>query len=117
MVSKLKRIWKAAPLATALLLAALAVTVFFAVRLTLGWIYWADPAHRDQQIADWMTPRYVALSWQVPPEVVAEALGLSPHQGRPQSLEAIAQARGERPEALIQAIEAAIARYRAEGGA
>ena len=52
------------------------VTGFFAIRFTVSMIYWADPAHLDQQIQGWMTPRYVVQSWQVHPEVIRDALGL-----------------------------------------
>ena len=59
------------------------LTTFFAVRLVASWIYWNDPAHRDVEIAPWMTPRYVAHSWRLPPEVVAETLDLDPPAGPP----------------------------------
>ncbi len=70
-------------LAPAFVLAA-ALTAMFLVRTVVFTIYWADPAHRDRQIEPWMTPRYVAYSWDLEPETVARALGLpAPGRGRP----------------------------------
>jgi hypothetical protein len=57
---------------------ALIVALVFAVRLTLFTIYWADPAHRDQAIEGWMTPRYVARSHDVGLDVIRAALPIAP---------------------------------------
>lgn len=57
---------------------ALIVALVFAVRLTLFTIYWADPAHRDQAIEGWMTPRYVARSHDVELDVIRAALPIAP---------------------------------------
>lgn len=35
-----------------------------------------DPAHQDQDLAAWMTPRYVAQSYKLPPNVLGPALFL-----------------------------------------
>ncbi|MEJ6398090.1 hypothetical protein [Yoonia sp. 208BN28-4] len=51
---------------------------FFGVRTVSAAIYWADPAHQEQPLAAWMTPRYVSRSYQIPPEVLEEALFLDP---------------------------------------
>ncbi|MBF9031960.1 hypothetical protein HKCCE3408_16295 [Rhodobacterales bacterium HKCCE3408] len=114
MTGILRRAWAAAPGLTAGFAVCVLVAGFFAVRTVLGVIYWADPGHRDQPIAGWMTPRYVAMSWDVPPEVVGEALGLTRDAGRPGPLEEIAAARGTSVEALATELQAAIDAYRAE---
>ena len=90
---------------------ALAVALVFAARLTLFTIYWADPAHRQQPVAGWMTPGYIARSWEVPPEVIRAAL---PETGRRPTLAQIAEAEGIPLPELIAGIEAAIAGARAE---
>jgi len=54
--------------------AACALSLVFGLRAVLFGLYWSD--HRDETIAGWMTPRYVAMSWSVPAEVVGEALAL-----------------------------------------
>jgi hypothetical protein len=72
--------------------------LFFAVRLTVFTIYWSDPAHRDQAVEGWMTPGYVARSWDVDPEVIRAALP-PPPDGTPDrrpTLDAIA-GRGRPP--------------------
>lgn len=95
---------------------ALVVALVFAVRLTLFSIYWSDPAHRDQRIEGWMTPGYVARSWEVDPEVIRSVL-LPPEGAAPGSrptLERIAEAEGIPLEDLVARLEAAIAEARGE---
>ena len=113
MFAFLRRIWQAAPVATVILGGALAVSLFFAVRLVAFWIYWADPAHRDQDIQPWMTPGYVAHSWGVPREVAFEALGIPP--GAPRTIEELARERGVPVETLATDLQAAIDAFRARG--
>ena len=88
---------------------------FFAVRTTVATIYWMDPAHQDQPLAPWMTPRYVAKSYKLPPEVLGPALSLE--QGAPPlriSLEKIADTMGVTMDELQQRIDAAAAAWRSE---
>ena len=114
MIRFVKRLWAAAPLATAILAVALVASGFFAVRMTAFWIYWHDPAHREQEIAAWMTPGYIAHSWAVPRAVVLEALDapVPPPRG-PMSLRELAAVNGVSVEQLIAAAEQAIAEFRA----
>ncbi|PRX35030.1 hypothetical protein SAMN05216257_102495 [Meinhardsimonia xiamenensis] len=105
--------WKAAPLATLLLALGLAAAGFFTVRTVAFWIYWSDPAHRDQRIEGWMTPGYVAHSWRVPREVVFDAIGLAPGPGGHRPIEEIAASQGRSTGELIAALEAGIAAWRA----
>lgn len=109
----LRRLWRASPVATSVLGFALVVTVFFSVRLVAAWIYWSDPSHRDQAIAGWMTPRYVATSWHVPPEVVGDALGLAVERPRRLTLDQLAKERGVPLSDLTAALAAAISAHRA----
>lgn len=89
---------------------ALALTLFFAVRLTLGALYWQH--HRDQPIEGWMAAGYVARSWDVPREVISQALGLPPDAVLRPSVERFAQREGVPTAALIDRLAAAIAAYR-----
>ena len=116
MPSLLRRIWAVAPIATVILGGAVVIGLFFAIRLVAFWIYWADPAHRDQAIAPWMTPGYIAHSWGVPREVAFEALSLPPPAGGPQSLDDLAAARGVSVEDLAQDLQTAIDAFRATQG-
>lgn len=109
-----KTLWSRNKIAVLVFAAACLVAVFFAVRLTVFTIYWSDPARRDAVIEGWQTPGYVAMSWKVPREVVAEALGFSEGERRRRSLKDLAKESGVPVEVLIGEIEAAIIAYRAE---
>jgi hypothetical protein len=101
-------------LAAGFVLAALA-TLVFAVRLALATLVWTVPALRDQPPAGWMTPRYVAMSWDVPPEVVRAALDLPQDgTGRRVTLAELAAERGVSVELLTQELAQAIAAHRTE---
>ena len=120
MITFLKRIWTAAPVATVVLGLALGASLVFGVRTLAHAVYWNDPAHRDQQIQPWMTPRFVAHSWHVPPEVLLEAMELErPPRSGPTSLRDLAQDLDMPVEVLILQLETAIADHRAtrDGGA
>jgi hypothetical protein len=112
-MSRLGHLWREHRLLLVATLVALAVTLFFAARLAVFALYWSE--HRDEAIAGWMTPRYIAHSWVGPPTVFGEALGVEPVQsGRPPTLERLAAERGVPVAELETAVEAAITRYRAE---
>lgn len=108
----IRTLWQKHRLASLLFLGALLVAAFFAVRLTMFTIYWSDPARREQPIEGWMTPGYVAMSWDVPKPIVAEAAGLSGTEGRRIRLDDIAAERGIPLEALIDEIEGAIQEFK-----
>lgn len=92
---------------------AAALTAFFAIRFLHGAADWTESVPKDPPIAGWMTPRYVVRAWDVPPEVVATALGLEGSGiGRRITLSELAADRGETPEALAARLEAAIAAFR-----
>lgn len=109
----LRHLWREQKLLLIGFALACAVALFFAVRMVGFWIYWADPAHRNQAIEGWMTPRYVAHSWHVPPEIVADALGLAPGTGRV-TVEELAARRGVPVEQVVQEITEAILAHRAK---
>ena len=91
---------------------ALAVTLFFAMQ-ALRHAGGIGPA-ADAPIEGWMTPRYVSLSWDLPREVVAEALGVDLGGGSgPRSLASLAEERGVPVEVLVDELETAIESYRA----
>ena len=115
-MKRLIRIFRAHPLLASAFTLGLALTLFFTVRTVMFAIYWADPAHRDQALAGWMTPRYVAHSWDVPREVMAAVTGPLPEGGRP-TLQAIAADQNIPLSDLTARIKAAIADHRAQNGA
>jgi len=108
----LRRLFRAArrqPLVAALAVLALVLTLAFALRLALG----PAPGARDPDLAGWMPLGYVAQTWDIPREVLAEALGLEPGAAPRRSLRSLADDRGEPVEALLARIAAAIAAHRA----
>lgn len=111
-MARLRHLWAHHRAALVVFVLALVVTLVLAVRATVFAVYWLDPAHRDQPLAGWMTPRYVAHSYAVPPE----ALGLpppGPDDPRRMTLDQIAAQRGESLDALIAEVSAAVAAWRA----
>lgn len=112
MTQTLKLLWRDNKVLLAGFVLALAVMLFFALRTAMFWIYWADPAHRNQTIEPWMTPRYIAHSWDVPPPVVGDALGLEP--GGPRiTMADVAAREGIGFETLVARVMAAILAHRA----
>ncbi len=94
-------------------LLAVLLSLFFGIRALMFSLYWSDPAKRDQDIAGWMTPRYVAMSWDVPPEVISEALNLPQDgTGRRVTLRDLAAERGQEVDDLTADLDAAISAFR-----
>ncbi len=74
MLTRLHYLWTHHRLLLLGFAAVLGLTLHFGIR-TLGFtLYWMDPAHRDQTLAGWMTPGYVAMSYDIPPPLLAPAL-------------------------------------------
>lgn len=96
-------------------IAALGIAGFFGVRSVSEFIYWSDPAHRDQPLAGWMTPRYVARSYRLPREVVQTAFNIDTGgQGRRVSLYSLAAETGMTLDQMQAALDDAIAQWRAQ---
>lgn len=57
---------------------ALAALGYFGGKTVSSTIYWMDPAHIEQPLAGWMTPRYIGQSYGLPREAVLEALMMDP---------------------------------------
>ena len=103
MLSKLKILWQEHRLLTAAFAFAVLGTMFFGVRLVMFTVYWSDPSHRAQPPEAWMTPRYIAHSWDMAPEDVADILGITARTGSRPTLQTIAADRGiPLPEFLAQ---------------
>ena len=112
----LRRMLRQAPVLSAAFALALLATLWFGGRFVAQAVYWSDPAHQDQTISGWMTPGYVARSWRVPREVVANALDLpAPGAGspRPPPLEVLARERDVPLPELVAQLTASIEAYRA----
>jgi hypothetical protein len=115
MKDRIARIRKRHPLLLALFALALVAMVGFGVRTVGFWLYWRHPDHREQPIEAWMPPRYVGMSYGVPPEVLGPLLGLEPGEDRRLTMGAIAAARGQSLEELTAEIKAAADAARGSG--
>lgn len=113
----LLKLWKEHKLAATAFIVALIVALFFAARLAYFFIYWSDPAHRNQPIEDWMTVGYVARSYDVPRDKLAEAIALKPTPGQRRTLSQLAAERGVTTETLKTELRQAIARLQPQPGA
>ncbi|TGD64004.1 hypothetical protein EYC08_11255 [Tabrizicola sp. WMC-M-20] len=102
------------PVLATLFVLALILTLVFAGRFVAQVVYWSDPARQEQEVEGWMTLRYIARSWQLPPRDLYEAAGLpGPTRGQPMTLEQLAVDRGMPLDALIAEVEAGIDRLTA----
>jgi hypothetical protein len=95
----------------AVFLAAVFVTGLFAVRAVRRAIYWQT--HRDAPIRPWMSVRYVARSYSVPPSVLYDAIKLQPVPRDRRPLREIARQQNRPVEALISELQEAIKGFRA----
>jgi len=116
MMHTIKDYWQHHRLLLLGFVATLAVTLFFLTRLITATHYWSDPAHRDVAISGWMTPRYIARSYRIDPELLFDAIDIDPAPGRPLTLRDIADATGRSLPDLTAALQSAISAARADDG-
>ncbi|MBD0371368.1 MAG: hypothetical protein ICV60_11070 [Pyrinomonadaceae bacterium] len=95
----------------AVFLLAVIVTGLFAVRAVRRAVYWQT--HRDEQIRPWMSVRYVARSYRVPPHVLYQAIKLEPVPRDRRPLREIAREQNRPVEALVYELQQAIKDFRA----
>jgi len=113
-ISRIKSLWINNRIELLAFLTIACVAGFFAIKTISATIYWMDPAHQDQALAAWMTPRYVAQSYQIPPEVLGDALFFDPADPpRRRRLDGIAAENGVTLLDLQNRIDEATANFRA----
>lgn len=113
MRGRLKRLWQRAPVLTLVIGGAALLVLIFALRLSLAVWHWSA-APTDPELAGWMTPRFVAHSWDVPPEVILQTLPIAPDgSGRRVTLEELAKAHDLPLARVFEALHLAIAEHRA----
>lgn len=93
-----------------MLLVAIAVTGFFAVRAVRRAAYWRE--HRDETIRPWMSVHYVARSYRVPPPVLYQSIGIPPGPPDRRPLREIAREQNRPVESLIAELQKAIVEFR-----
>ncbi len=114
MIAQARDLWRRHPVLVTGFLLAIGLTVFFAVRMVLFTIHWSDPARQNQAIEGWMPLRYVARSWDVPPEILGAAVERAPEAGSRITVAEIAAASGRSVDDVAADLRAAIDAQRAE---
>lgn len=110
---RLARLWNVAPVATIVLVLSLAAASAFGARSVMFWLLRPPLSERELTIETWMTPRYVARSWGVPPEVILKAIDApNPPPKGPMSLSELADYRSVPPAQIIDEAQTAIAAFR-----
>ena len=74
LLHRLRLLWKTQGWLLLGFLAVLAVTVYFGLRAVTATMPMMEPPAGSMALEGWMTRRYVAMAYQVPPEVLAVAL-------------------------------------------
>ena len=82
-----------------------AAACMFAMKLILFTMYWMDPNHRLQPPEPWMTPGYIARSYDLNPQRIAEFLQLSDERDQPMTIEQIANQQGRDVDALLSELQ------------
>lgn len=114
MLNRIKTLWTHHRIPFVAFVTLLCVAGYFAFNAIEAAIYWNDPRHQDQPLAAWMTPRYVAQSYDIPPRVLGPALFLDPGDPpRRRRLEDIAAENRVTLDTLQQRINEATAAFRA----
>jgi hypothetical protein len=88
------------------LVAVMLLTAYFVVRLVLDSQRLVEG--EDGPIREWMTISLIAHNYDVPPELINEAIGLPPEAQDPRPIGVIAEEQGRDPDELIRAIAEAI---------
>lgn len=87
----------------------LMATSFFAYEMVSEARHWKSPEGRNQAPQVWMTPMFIAHSWNVDPRALGEALGLTERPKKRTTLEDIAKARGVPVTQVIAEVQAFLA--------
>src|SRR6056297_2272484 len=112
-VALFRRLWRRAPWLTLAMVLAFLLALVFALRFGFAVWHWVT-LPTDPELAGWMTPRFVAHAWDLPPEVLLQALPVdAAGSGRRVTLEELAQARDIPLDRLLETVRRAISEHRA----
>lgn len=97
-----------------ILIVAIALVGLFTINFAVRTVQHARRFHAraDEPIQSWMNIPYIAHSYHVPPQVIADALGIPPGTRDPRPLREIAATQGRSVDELVSDIMAAINRFR-----
>lgn len=100
----LQRLWKEHRIVFLLFAGAALVSLVMLVRIGLFALYWANPEHHRLDPAPWMTPGYIAHSWEMDPGALYRALDI-PRGSRP-TLHELARTRGLSDAEMLDTVRA-----------
>lgn len=86
--------------------------VFISATYLADAIYFDDPRHQNVELRAWMTPRYVALSYDLPRSVVLSILGIQPETNFSTGMDSLAQNLGLTLEELTVKVKTEAEVYR-----
>lgn len=86
--------------------------VTLSITLLADAVYFNDPRHREESLKAWMTPRYVSLSYDLPPPVVRELFGIEKGADHPRRLDRLAENVGLSLDELTEKVRQASAQRR-----
>lgn len=98
----LATLWRRRPLLTSAFVIALTLTLIFAAKAAFFYAYWTD--QRQNSVARWMSPAYIARTWKIDIEDIQEELALDDGQLRGVPIARIARQRGDTPRDYVEAI-------------
>jgi hypothetical protein len=98
----------------AVLIIASIAGLWFAAHMVSDFVYFNDPAHQDEALKPWMTPRYVGMSYDLPRPVIGEIFDLGPDGTRGKTMGNIAAERDMSLEELTTMVRDAAGTFRAE---
>jgi len=108
----MKEFWKHHKLLVVGFIAACVLTSLLLVSLIADLVYW--PKHRDAEMSGWMTIGYVAHSYNVEKEPLADALGVEMEIRRHLTLKSIADSEAIALPTLFEILQTAIDAERAD---
>ena len=110
MITRIKHLWAHHRALLVAFAGVVCLATYFAATTIAATIYWMDPAHQNQQLEPWMTPRYVSQSYRIPPRILGPVLFHDPEDPpRRRRLEDIAADNGVTLEDLQARVDAAAA--------
>ena len=74
MISRIKHLWAHHRALLLVFTGVFCLAGFFAAKTLAAAVYWMDPAHQDQRLEPWMTPRYVSQSYRIPHDILGPIL-------------------------------------------
>lgn len=86
--------------------------IYFAGSFAAELIYFNDPRHQNETLKPWMTPRYVALSYDLPRETIREIFGFTEAFEGPRRMRFVAERLDVSLEDLTQMVRDAAQDYR-----